>query len=115
MSGIQEFLRTIFATAKEALRQMELAAPHYWDDTAAVIARAALLALVLFAAVLFVQLIILLFRRKKDIRKIIAFAGTLAVVLALYAWAREPLAQTAGNVPFAWGASGESVSEQPDA
>ena len=115
MSGLREFLETVFDTAKEALRQMKLAAPTYWDETVATIARAALLARVLFAAVLFVQLIILLFKREKDMWKIIAFAGTLAVVLALCAWAHEPLAQAAGDVSPAWGAPGESISEQSDA
>lgn len=110
MSGIRDFLKTIFDTAKEALHQMELAAPDYWDDTIAVIARVALLALMMFAAVLFVQLIILLFTRKKDMKKIVVFAGTLAVVLALYAWVHEPLADKAGEVSLVWGASGESVS-----
>lgn len=115
MDGIQAFLKTIFDTAKEALRQMELAAPNYWDETIAAIARAALLALVLFAAVLFVQLIILMFAREKDLWKISAFAGTLAIVLALFAWAHEPLTKAAGDVSLAWGAPGESVSAQPEA
>ena len=115
MSGLREFSKTIFDTAKEALRQMELAAPDYWDETVATIARAALLALALFAAVLFVQLIILLFTRQKDLKKIIAFAGTLAAVLVLFAWAHEPLMEKAGDVPLGWGAPGESVSEPSDA
>ena len=115
MSGIRDFLKTIFDTAKEALRQMELAAPDYWDDTIAVIARVALLAMMLFAAVLFVQLVILLFARKKDMGKILAFAGTLAVVLALYAWAHGALTETAGDVSLVWGAPAESISEPSDA
>lgn len=115
MSGIRDFLKMIFDTAKEALRQMELAAPDHWDDTIAVIARAALLALVLFAAVLFVQLVLLLIARKKNMGKILAFAGTLAVVLALYAWAHGPLTDKAGDVSLVWGSSGESISAQPDA
>ena len=115
MSGIRDFLKTIFDTAKEALHQMELAAPDYWDDTIAVIARAALLAMMLFAAVLFVQLIILLFTRKKDMKKIVVFAGTLAVVLALYAWVHGPLSDKAGEVSLVWGTSGESSSVEPDA
>ena len=115
MSGLREFLRTIFDTAKEALHQMELAAPDYWDDMIATIARAALLALVLFAAVLFVQLVILLLTRKKDMKKIAAFAGTLAVVLALYAWVHGPLSDKAGEVSPGWGASGESSSVESDA
>ena len=114
MSGLREFLKTIFDTAKEALRQMELAAPHYWDDTIAVIARVALLALVLFAAVLFAQLMILLVSRKKDMKKIAAFAGTLAVVLALYAWAHGPLSDKAGDVSLVWGTPAESSSVGPD-
>ena len=115
MSGLREFLKTVFDTAKEALRQMELAAPHYWDDTIAVIARVALLALVLFAAVLFVQLIILLFTRKKDLKKIVAFAGTLAVLLVLYAWVHGPLSDKAGDVSLVWGTPAESSSVEPDA
>ena len=110
MSGMREFLRTIFDTAKEALRQMELAAPDYWDETIAAIARAALLAMALFAAVLLAQLLLLLCARKKDLRKIAAFAGTLTAVLILYLYAAKPLSETAGAGSLAWGAPGDSAA-----
>lgn len=115
MNGLREFLQTIFETAKEALRQLELAAPHYWDGAVAMAARAALLAMVLFAAVLLVQLLVVLFAKKKDPKKILAFAGTLAAVLVLYAWAAKPLSKAAGELSPAWGAPGESAFVQSDA
>ncbi len=110
MDGIREFLKVMFQTAKEALRQMELAVPDYWDETIAVIARAALLAMALFAAVLLVQLILLLCARKKNLRKIAAFAATLMAVLILYLCAAKPLSETAGERSLAWGAPGDSAA-----
>ena len=48
-----------------------------------------------FAAVLLVQLVLLVFARRKRPRRILVFAGTLAVVLGLCVWACFP-AWTAG-------------------
>ena len=49
----------------------------------------------LFAAVLLVQLVLLVFARRKRPRRILVFAGTLVVVLGLCVWACFP-AWTAG-------------------
>ena len=115
MNGLREFLQTIFDTAKEALRQLELAVPDYWDGTVAAAARAALLAMALFAAVLLIQLLILLFAKKKDLKKILTFTGTLAALLILYVWASKPLSKAAGELSPAWGMPGESAAVQADA
>ena len=48
-----------------------------------------------FAAVLLVQLVLLVFAQRKRPRRILVFAGTLAVVLGLCVWACFP-AWTAG-------------------
>ena len=48
-------------------------------------------ALPLFAAVLLVQLVLLVFAREKQLRRILAFAGTLVVMLGLSAWAYLPV------------------------
>ena len=53
------------------------------------------LGLWLFAAVLLVQLVLLVFARRKRPRRILVFAGTLVVVLGLCVWACFP-AWTAG-------------------
>lgn len=114
MTAVTDFLKMIFDTAREALRQMELAAPDYWDGTINAAARVALLALAAFAAVLLVRLLVLLFTalftRKKNLGAILAFAGTLAVVLALCAYVYAPLTEALGEALPVWTAGADSAS-----
>lgn len=116
MTAVTNFLKTLFDTAREALRQMELAAPDYWDGTVDTVVRVALLALAAFAAVLFLRLIALLFTalftHQKKLGVILAFAGTLAVVLALCAYACGPLTKTLGEALPVWAAGADSGSAQ---
>ncbi len=115
MKAVTDFLKLLFTTAQEALRQMELAAPDYWDGALSTAARAALLALAAFAAVLFIRLLVLvftaLFTRGKTLGPILVFAGTLAAVLALCAYAYGPLSKTLGEALPVW-ADADSGSAQ---
>ena len=69
--------------------------PDYWDGALDTALRVVRTALPLFAAVLLVQLVLLVFARRKRPRRILVFAGTLVVVLGLCVWACFP-AWTAG-------------------
>lgn len=91
MGKMLEYVREWFAAAQEALRQMQLAAPDYWDGALASAVRLGLAALALFACVLLAQLIVLLCARRREWKRIAAFAGTLVAVLALGVWAYRPL------------------------
>ena len=91
MSGIVDSLRTMWKTALTALGQMHTMVPDYWDGALDTALRVAKAALPLFAAVLLVQLVLLLFAREKQLRRILAFAGTLVVMLGLSAWAYLPV------------------------
>lgn len=91
MSGIVDSLRTMWKTALTALGQMHTMVPDYWDGALDTALRVAKAALPLFAAVLLVQLVLLLFAREKQLRRILAFAGTLVVMLGLCAWAYLPV------------------------
>ena len=82
-------------TALTALGQLNTLVPDYWDGALDTALRVVRTALPLFAAVLLVQLVLLVFARRKRPRRILVFAGTLAVVLGLCVWACFP-AWTAG-------------------
>lgn len=116
MTAVTDFLKALFDTAREALRQMELAAPDYWDGTVDTAVRVALLALAAFAALLLVRLLVLvftaLFTHQKKLGVILAFAGTLAVVLALCAYVYGPLTETLGEALPVWAAGADSGSAQ---
>ena len=88
MSGLADSFREMWKTALTALGQLNTLVPDYWDgalDTALRVVRTALL----------VQLVLLVFARRKRPRRILVFAGTLVVVLGLCVWACFP-AWTAG-------------------
>ena len=87
MSGLADSFREMWKTALTALGQLNTLVPDYWDgalDTALRVVRTAL-----------VQLVLLVFARRKRPRRILVFAGTLVVVLGLCVWACFP-AWTAG-------------------
>lgn len=83
MSGLADSFREMWKTALTALGQLNTLVPDYWDGALDTALRVVRTALPLFAAVLLVQLVLLV------------FAGTLAVVLGLCVWACFP-AWTAG-------------------
>ncbi len=91
MKAFYENLRAMLKAARYALWQQEVAVPDYWDGARTTAVRCALLALVLFAGVLLVRLCVLLVRKKRDLRAIIAFALTLGVVLGMSFWAFQPM------------------------
>ena len=82
MSGLADSFREMWKTALTALGQLNTLVPAYWDGA-------------LDTAVLLVQLVLLVFARRKRPRRILVFAGTLVVVLGLCVWACFP-AWTAG-------------------
>ena len=89
MSGLADSFREMWKTALTALGQLNTLVPDYWDGALDTALRVVHTALPLFAAVL------LVFARRKRPRRILVFAGTLAVVLGLCVWACFP-AWTAG-------------------
>ena len=89
MSGLADSFREMWKTALTALGQLNTLVPDYWDGALDTALRVVRTALPLFAAVL------LVFARRKRPRRILVFAGTLAVVLGLCVWACFP-AWTAG-------------------
>ena len=95
MSGLADSFREMWKTALTALGQLNTLVPDYWDGALDTALRVVRTALPLFAAVLLVQLVLLVFARRKRPRRILVFAGTLAVVLGLCVWACFP-AWTAG-------------------
>ena len=95
MSGLADSFREMWKTALTALGQLNTLVPDYWDGALDTALRVVRTALPLFAAVLLVQLVLLVFARRKRPRRILVFAGTLAVVLGLCDWACFP-AWTAG-------------------
>ena len=90
MSGLADSFREMWKTALTALGQLNTLVPDYWDGALDTALRVVRTALPLFAAVLLVQLVLLVFARR-----ILVFAGTLVVVLGLCVWACFP-AWTAG-------------------
>ena len=95
MSGLADSFREMWKTALTALGQLNTLVPDYWDGALDTALRVVRTALPLFAAVLLVQLVLLVFARRKRPRRILVFAGTLVVVLGLCVWACFP-AWTAG-------------------
>ena len=95
MSGLADSFREMWKTALTALGQLNTLVPAYWDGALDTALRVVRTALPLFAAVLLVQLVLLVFARRKRPRRILVFAGTLVVVLGLCVWACFP-AWTAG-------------------
>ena len=95
MSGLADSFREMWKTALTALGQLNTLVPAYWDGALDTALRVVRTALPLFAAVLLVQLVLLVFARQKRPRRILVFAGTLVVVLGLCVWACFP-AWTAG-------------------
>lgn len=96
MGRLADSFLEMWKTALTALEQLNMMVPDYWDgalDTALRVVRAAL---PLFAAVLLVQLVLLVCARRKRPRSIVAFAGTLVVVLGLCVWSYFPV-WTAGT------------------
>ena len=96
MSGLADSFREMWKTALTALGQLNTLVPDYWDGALDTALRVVRTALPLFAAVLLVQLVLLVFARRKRPRRILVFAGTLVVVLGLCVWACFP-AWTAGH------------------
>ena len=97
MSGLADSFREMWKTALTALGQLNTLVPAYWDGALDTALRVVRTALPLFAAVLLVQLVLLVFARRKRPRRILVFAGTLVVVLGLCVWACFP-AWTAGGI-----------------
>ena len=95
MSVLADSFREMWKTALTALGQLNTLVPAYWDGALDTALRVVRTALPLFAAVLLVQLVLLVFARRKRPRRILVFAGTLVVVLGLCVWACFP-AWTAG-------------------
>lgn len=90
MSGLADSFREMWKTALTALGQLNTLVPDYWDGALDTALRVVRTALPLFAAVLLVQLVLLVFARRKRPRRILVFAGTLVVVLGLCVWACFP-------------------------
>jgi len=90
MKAFWEKLKEFLEATRYALWQQDVAVPDYWDGAVAAAVRCALLALVLFAGVLFVRLCMLLFQKPRSPRRILTFAATLGVVLGLGLWAFRP-------------------------
>ena len=81
MSGLADSFREMWKTALTALGQLNTLVPDYWDGALDTALRVVHTALPLFAAVLLVQLVLLVFARRKRPRRILVFAGTLRLGL----------------------------------
>lgn len=90
MKAFWEKLKEFLEATQYALWQQDVAVPDYWSGAVATAVRCALFALVLFAAVLFVRLCMLLLEKKRSPRRILTFAATLGAVLGLGWWAFSP-------------------------
>lgn len=65
MSGLADSFREMWKTALTALGQLNTLVPDYWDGALDTALRVVRTALPLFAAVLLVQLVLLVFARRK--------------------------------------------------
>ena len=74
MSGLADSFREMWKTALTALGQLNTLVPAYWDGALDTALRVVRTALPLFAAVLLVQLVLLVFARRKRPRRILVFA-----------------------------------------
>ena len=73
MSGLADSFREMWKTALTALGQLNTLVPDYWDGALDTALRVVRTALPLFAAVLLVQLVLLVFARRKRPRRILVF------------------------------------------
>ena len=69
MSGLADSFREMWKTALTALGQLNTLVPAYWDGALDTALRVVRTALPLFAAVLLVQLVLLVFARRKRPRR----------------------------------------------